>query len=53
MNGLRTRTRSDRIPTITSATASNAQNQLPREFAFDWLYPNTVWKKTGKKPTAR
>ena len=37
MNGLRTRTRSETMPTISSAAALNDQNQLPRAFAFDWL----------------
>ncbi len=40
MNGFRTLTRSEMIPTMISAPASKAQNQLPRPLALDSEYPN-------------
>ena len=52
MNGLRTRSRSESIPTTIRAPASNAQNQSPMPLAFDSEKPCSVVKYTVKKPTA-
>ena len=44
MNGLRTRTRSEMMPTMISAAASNAQNQLPMLLAVDSVKPCSAVK---------
>ena len=44
MNGFRTWTLSETIPTTTTATASADQNQFPKPLASDWLKPKTDTK---------
>ena len=52
MNGLRTRILSETNPASSRLPARAAQLQSPSELALAWLKPNTVWKYTGKNPTA-